>query len=109
LRPGGYAIITTPNARAKKAFEKMAHDYQMVEAWSTPPELRALFRDRFVILNHHTFVLAPLYSGLYILRNSPKMRSVLKALGVLGLYDAIWEIAGVGLFQCLMVRKKLEL
>lgn len=105
LRPGGYAIVTTPNGRLKKAHDRAFKWGQMVEDWSTPSELKTLFANAgFIVQHHETFLLDVLYVGPFRILSAPKLLRLLNTLHLHHIYDGIRTSLHLGLFQVLLVK-----
>lgn len=103
LRDGGCLVLTTPNRRVKKAWDRGNHGQQLVEQWLTPRELRALFYDMEVLL-HKTFVFDFGYTGVHRVISAPKVLRALEATGLKPFYDAGRDAIGLGLYQILVTR-----
>ena len=108
LEPGGYVILTCPNARAKQASEKLGNVNQPIEIWPTRAQLLTMFRGEFDVLLHRTFVLDFAYSGIYRWTGAPKLLRMLRILNLTHLYDGLRETLGLGLHHLLVARKGLE-
>lgn len=98
LKPGGYLIITTPNLRLKKWWDKAGAGEQAIENWISPSDLRALLAN-FDILRADTFLFDYLYIGPYRWLSAPKILYLLRKLRLHHLYDALRKSAGLGLYQ----------
>lgn len=101
LRHGGHLILTTPNAKVKKAWDAGAHGSQLVEQWLSPKALRGHFPE-FTVLDHHTFIFDFDYHGIFRVTSAPKILRILKGLGIMPLYDAARNILNMGLYQVMI-------
>ena len=106
LKPGGFTIVTTPNARAKWAWIKDDQLSQPIEEWPTLSELKRLFADDFDLVSHTTFVQQYTYLGVHRFFNAPKLIRFLRRTRLLPAYQGIQSSLGVGLHQTLVARKK---
>jgi SAM-dependent methyltransferase len=106
VRPGGYAIITTPTQRAKRAYFARGFEPQMIEEWLSPGELWRLLSPRFVVLRHETFLFDFANSGIYRLANSTKLKNLFRMIGLQHFYNGIRQTAGLGLYQILIAQKR---
>lgn len=105
VRPGGYVILTTPNGRLKKWWDRAGAGKQIIEAWSDPTEVRSLLSG-YEILRHETFVFDYLYIGPYRLTSAPTLLSFLRTTKLLHLYDGLRKTLGVGLYQIIVAKKR---
>ena len=106
IAPGGFVVITTPNARAKRAWERDGQLSQPIEDWPTMPELRRLFRAGFDILSHKTFVHQYTYLGVHRFFSAPKLLNALRRARLLTAYEGVQSSLGVGLHQVMIARRK---
>jgi 2-polyprenyl-3-methyl-5-hydroxy-6-metoxy-1,4-benzoquinol methylase len=100
LRPGGYLILTTPNAESMLAMpeeKRKAWTNQPLENWVTRRELRALLRRRFINIRMTTITFGMGSKGSYQLINSTKFRSILTRIGLGNFHDAFRAHFGYGL------------
>lgn len=104
LRPGGFVVITTPNARARGAWAKEGQLSQLIEEWPSLTEMRSLFRGRFEVLSHKTFVHQYTYSGIHRFFSAPKLLRFLRRTRLLPAYQGIQASLGEGLHQVLVAR-----
>lgn len=104
LKPGGFAIITTPNLRAKEAWARDGQLSQPIEEWPSLRELRQLFANDFEVLYQKTFVQTYTYLGSHRVASAPKLLKFLRRLGLLPAYQGIQSTLGVGLHQLLIAR-----
>jgi SAM-dependent methyltransferase len=103
LRPGGYAILTTPNKRAQNRFHQT---HQIIEDWTTTRQLKGLFSSEFVVLRHETFVFDFSYEGLYRITSAPKLLQAIGTYGLRNVYDGLRKSLHMGLYQLLVAKKR---
>lgn len=103
LRPGGLAVLTTPNKRVQHRFRQT---HQAIEDWTSGRQLKALFAPDFFILRYETFVYDFSYEGLFRVCSAPKVLDVVAAFGLRNLYDGLRKVLNLGLYQLLVVRKR---
>ena len=103
LRPGGYAVLTTPNKRVQHRFHQT---HQVIEDWTSVRQLNALFAPKFVILRHETFVYDFSYEGLFRVLSAPKLARTIDAFHLRKIYDGLRKTLNLGLYQLLVVRKR---
>jgi SAM-dependent methyltransferase len=103
LKPGGYLVLTTPNRRLKRAWDKAQAGEQSIENWLSPPELRALLGG-FEIIRAETFLFDYLYTGPFRVLSAPKLLRLIRALGLSHLYNALRKTCGLGLYQIVVAR-----
>ena len=109
LIPGGYLILTTPNAFAfRRMTPKVRRRWkdQPIEKRLFKRELRTLLEPEFEILASGSTGLGHSSRGIYRLIHAKALRSVLKRLRALGLWQALWERLGFGLHFHLLAKKK---
>ncbi len=106
LKPGGFAVITTPNKRAKAAWASAGQLSQPIEDWPSLGELRTLFAPDFDVLSHKTFAHAYTYLGIHRYFSAPKLLNFFRRVGVLPAYQGIQASLGVGLHQVLIAQRK---
>lgn len=106
LREGGYLILTTPNGKVKKAWDKGGHGAQLVEQWLSPKELRSLFSDVTPIM-YCTFMYDFAYHGIFRITSAPKLLRLISMLGIMPFYNAARNIMNMGLYQIIVGRYKL--
>jgi cyclopropane fatty-acyl-phospholipid synthase-like methyltransferase len=105
LRPGGFCVLTTPNARVKKQYFDSHPARQPIEAWPTPRELRTLFSQNFIIERHDTFLLDFGYSGLSRILSAPKLLRAVRQLGLHHIYEGTRRTFNLGLYQLIVARR----
>jgi 2-polyprenyl-3-methyl-5-hydroxy-6-metoxy-1,4-benzoquinol methylase len=106
LKSGGFVVITTPNSRAKSAWERAGQLSQLIEDWPSRRQLRALFRQDYELLLHKTFVHQYTYLGVHRFFSAPKLLRFLRRRGFIELYEGLQSSLGVGLHQVLIARRK---
>jgi 2-polyprenyl-3-methyl-5-hydroxy-6-metoxy-1,4-benzoquinol methylase len=104
-KPGGWVLITTPNQKLKSYWDAAEMGEGLYEDWLTPKALRALLTD-FEIVQHGTFLYDFAYTGAYRFFNAKKLRAVLTYCKVAPLYDGLWHMLGLGLYQIVLCRRK---
>ena len=110
LLPGGFLILTTPNADTVRAAESKAAQKplsdQLIENILTRPELLALVRKAgFRVVRDTTLILGHGSRGMRTIANSPKVRGVLRQLGVLSAFDRRMLAAGAGLHTLVVAQR----
>ncbi|MFN7925512.1 MAG: class I SAM-dependent methyltransferase [Bryobacteraceae bacterium] len=106
LRPGGYLILTTPNASTVKAAGGRAYSNQPLEFWLRAAELRNLVGRQFEILAFDSIILNAGNTGLHRIVNSHTLRSSLGKLGLLRSWELLAGKLSFGLHLTLLARKK---
>jgi SAM-dependent methyltransferase len=112
LRPHGYLILTTPNART---FAAMREDQQ--QTWSDQPienlldgkKLRQLVEPYFEVLMLRTIVPAYGSKGIYRFFSSRRIKTFSKLLHLDGVLNLLRLRLGLGLHFVLVGRKRLRL
>lgn len=107
LRPGGYLVLTTPNAwvQARRSREELAAwGLQPVERWLTRASLRRLLAPRFRVETLSTEILGVGAGRSLALWNSRRLRRALGALGLGGPFDALRRRLGLGLHLVALAR-----
>lgn len=104
MKPGAYVVLTTPNGRCKRAWDRGAHGTQLIEEWMTPGELRRLFGRSIAIRFHYTFEFDYLYTGIFRITSAPKLLRLLNTLRVRTLWDDTRRMFGLGLYQILVAQ-----
>lgn len=110
LRPGGYIILTTPNART---FEAMPLEQR--ETWSAQPieklmhskELRKLAEPYFDIISIQPIIPAFGSKGVYRIFSSVRVKKLAQALGVSKLLKLLRLRMGLGLHLIMVGQKRL--
>lgn len=112
LKPGGYLILTTPNARVTEAW-RGTFIRQPIENVLTARELRQLLARRFEVVSLRTILVGPgkigstnAWAGIHWVINSSKLRSLLSRLNLIRTYDRTLEFFRFGL-HLVAVGKKL--
>jgi 2-polyprenyl-3-methyl-5-hydroxy-6-metoxy-1,4-benzoquinol methylase len=104
LKPGGYLVMTTPNLRLKKWWDKADAGQQAIENWLSPAQLRRLLNG-YEILRHETFMFDYLYVGPFRVLSAPKLLAAIRRTGLHHLYDGLRRSAGLGLYQICVARR----
>jgi hypothetical protein len=101
LVPGGYLILTTPNARtlhATSAATLALNAWQPIENWLSARQLRRmLVREGFEVRTLTSLTLGTGDRGLHRLVNSVKVRMLLARLGLAKAFDWARCRTGFGL------------
>lgn len=109
LRPGGYFIVTTPNAPVMRAMEQergTAWSQQPVENWVTAEQLRTMLRDAgFAEIRISTLILGVTRRGIHRVVNSPKILALLASIGLRTAWEGWARRAGFGLHLVARARK----
>ncbi|MGQ0612758.1 MAG: class I SAM-dependent methyltransferase [Planctomycetaceae bacterium] len=109
LKPGGYLVLTTPNAwvqarRTRRELE--AWGLQPVEKWLSRRALRRLLRVRFELLDTTTLIPGAGSRGSLLFWNSKKVRGLLAAIGLGGTFDRLRCRLGMGLHLIALARRR---
>jgi len=104
IKPGGWLLVTTPNKKLKPYWDAADMGEGLYEDWLTPKALRALLSE-FEMVQHSTFLYDFAYTGIYRWLNAKKLRAVLRGCKVDALYDALWQMLGLGLYQIVLCRR----
>jgi SAM-dependent methyltransferase len=108
LRPGGYLILTTPNAKSFFAMPKETRENwsrQPIEDWLTIDELRELLKSRFSIVDICTILPGYGSNGIYRAINSVRLRSALKKLHLFAAYNSLRLRMGLGLHTVVLAQR----
>jgi 2-polyprenyl-3-methyl-5-hydroxy-6-metoxy-1,4-benzoquinol methylase len=105
LKPGGHLIMTTPNLRLKKWWDKADAGQQAIEHWLSPAQLRHLLNG-YEILRHETFMFDYLYVGPYRVLSAPKLLAALRWARLNHIYDAMRRSLDLGLYQICFARRR---
>ncbi len=106
LRPGGYVILTCPNATAKRAAEKAGFLSQPLENWLTRKQLLSLFAQRdLIVCKHRVFELDFAYSGLFRFSSAPKLLRLLESGQLIHVYNGVRVFLRLGLHHLLIAKK----
>jgi 2-polyprenyl-3-methyl-5-hydroxy-6-metoxy-1,4-benzoquinol methylase len=104
LKPGGFLILTTPNKKVKRAWDKGGMGAQIVEEWLSSKELKNLFSDFMSPIFFETFIFDFSYSGIFRILSAPKLLTIIKKLGVMNIYNAFRSMNNMGLYQIYVAR-----
>jgi SAM-dependent methyltransferase len=112
LKPGGYFILTTPNARITDAW-RGSFERQPIENVLTARKLRKLLAHRFELISLRTLLVGPgklgqenAFAGFHRVINSSRVRAALSRLGLLRDYDRTLELFGLGLHLIATAKKQ---
>jgi len=105
LTPGGHVIITTPNKRVQKSWDKANLKGQIIEDWCSTSELKNMIGNYQVHL-HKTFLFDFCYTGPFRILSAPKLLATLRVIGLLDFYNYIRRILGLGLYQIIHAQKQ---
>jgi 2-polyprenyl-3-methyl-5-hydroxy-6-metoxy-1,4-benzoquinol methylase len=111
LRPGGYLILTTPNARNFSHWESEDLEnwgLQPIEHWLTTKQLRHLVEPNFSVVNVHTIIPGFAKRGIFRILNSAKLMAVLNTFKLVSLYEYLIEVGGFGLTIVLLARRLVK-
>lgn len=112
LKPGGYLILTTPNARVFRLMsEKMRASWedQPIENHLTSPHLRRLLiAEKFEIVRRTTVLPVFQERGMYRIFNNQRLRRFFDRVGLENIWRAFCEGAGMGLHIAVLARKPLQ-
>ncbi|MBA2311631.1 MAG: class I SAM-dependent methyltransferase [Actinobacteria bacterium] len=101
LKPGGYLILTTPNARTFNSMpqaQRQAWSDQPIEKWLTRRELKSLLRQaEFDIVSVQTLIPWVGRGAWRTLANSRRLRGSLRRLHLERLYEGRYLKHGLGL------------
>ena len=109
LRPKGYLILTTPNARTFEAMPKHqreAWSNQPIENWLTVAELRDLLQHRFEVVRLTTIIPNHGILGVYRFVNSVWLKALFQRLRLGNSFDSLRLNLGYGLHTLAVARKK---
>jgi len=106
LVPGGFVLITCPNALQQRAWNKVNPTRQPIENWLTPAGLRNLLRPAFDITYQSTFYLYFTLDGIRRVTNAPKFVSALSSIGFLRAFEGLRYSLGAGLYQIAVARRR---
>jgi len=104
--PGGYVLLTTPNALVEDRWRRHPGcDPQPVERWLSPRALRRLLEPRCRVERLTTFFLDFDRSGVYRLAHDPRFVRSAGTLGLLGLAQRVLGRRGLGLYTLALARR----
>jgi 2-polyprenyl-3-methyl-5-hydroxy-6-metoxy-1,4-benzoquinol methylase len=99
LQPGGYLLLTTPNAWNLAHWQRESLEewgLQPIEQWLTIKQLRTLLAVRFKIIFLRTLSIGNGTRGVFRLVNSKKLAVILHRLHLFAPYERFLEAAGFG-------------
>ena len=108
LKPGGYLILTTPNASAFNAMPmeaRKAWSNQPIENWIDRRQLKDLLRPRFEEIQISTIITGMGTAGLHRIVNSHKVAMIWGYLGLGGFWRKTTYRLGYGLHLIASARK----
>lgn len=109
LRPGGYAILTTPNAKVIDALppgERAPWLQQPIENTLTRRQLLDLFRDQqFEVVSVTSLIPGIGQTGMHRVVNSAKLRKLLDAIGLGTMWERSLLKLHFGMYQAVVLRK----
>jgi 2-polyprenyl-3-methyl-5-hydroxy-6-metoxy-1,4-benzoquinol methylase len=111
LRPGGYLILTTPNAPAFYAMtdeQRGAWKPQPIENWVDARQLRRLLLAQFRDVQISTVIHSPGTAGFHRAANSVKLQTCARWLGCGKIWRATMHRLGYGLHIVGIARKAPE-
>jgi 2-polyprenyl-3-methyl-5-hydroxy-6-metoxy-1,4-benzoquinol methylase len=106
LAPGGFVLITCPNALQQPAWNKVNPTRQPIEKWLTPAGLRDLLLPAFDITYQSTFYLYFTLDGVRRVTNAPKVVSALSSVRMLRAFEGLRQSLGSGLYQIAVARRR---
>lgn len=109
LKPGGYLVLTTPNAGTMKHLKPGAAEQwtdQPLNELLTMPQLKTLLKNRFEVLQADSFILGYGKTGWHYIANIKRLHSAMKWLGLADAYNRFWEKRGFGLHLFALARKR---
>lgn len=108
LAPGGYLILTTPNATtfySMKGEQWRNYAVQPIEKWLNIASLRQLVRTHFEILSIQTVIFGVGVKNSYRISSSRRLAKVLEKLGLARYWDEVRSSLGFGLHSVVLARK----
>lgn len=100
LRPGGYLLLTTPNAWNFSHWrQEDLEDWglQPIEKWLNTKQLRLLLKPQFRVIELRTIISGHGTEGAFRLVNSPRLKAFVNWFGLSMSYSKAVERAGYGL------------
>lgn len=107
LKCDGFMILTCPNGKIRKYFGDEIPNEQPIEEWPNPSNLKAIIRQRMVILHFETFWFNFSHSGAMRILNSTKLANLFNLLHFSGFFDALRSALNFGLYQIVVAKKRL--
>jgi 2-polyprenyl-3-methyl-5-hydroxy-6-metoxy-1,4-benzoquinol methylase len=110
LRPGGYLILTTPNAWNFDRWSEERREAwgpQPIEKWLRASELRRIVEERFSVLELRSIVLGGGRTGMLRIVNSPRLARILKKLRLLNAYQELVKQGGFGKHLFVVAKRRV--
>ncbi|HEX8807071.1 MAG TPA: class I SAM-dependent methyltransferase [Candidatus Aquilonibacter sp.] len=108
LKPGGWLILTTPNAPTVHATPGELHSKQPIENVLDANQLRRLLETRFENVRIRSIILGGGTRGVYRIVNSRKAHNLLARVGLDALFTGLALRAGLGLHLIARAQKPNE-
>ena len=105
LKPGGWLVLTTPNAKNVRATPPAIRSAQPVENVVTRRELRRLLRPRFQHVRVRSVILGGGSKGVYRLVNSTRLHRLLDGVRLGATFRNLALGAGLGLHLVAIAQK----
>jgi 2-polyprenyl-3-methyl-5-hydroxy-6-metoxy-1,4-benzoquinol methylase len=108
LRPNGFLILTTPNAKTFSAMpeaQRKNWSKQPIENWLTIKDLKSLVRRHFELKHVSTIIPGYGSKGLYRIVNSARLRHLLTKAGVYPVFSGLHQFFKLGLHIVLTAQR----